>query len=204
MSIVYILTNECMPNTIKIGSTNNLERRIKELDNTSVALPFQCYYAVKVSDASVIEKKIHQGLDECRVRQNREFFNSTPEQAKSILEIAELMGGKNVTPTYDIVATPQDQEALDKIRKSRRRFNFGIIGLDEGTVLEFKKDKMITCTVANGTRVNFRDKLMSLSRSADIVLKEMGYDWVAVQGSAFWCYNGKPVYNLLLETEYND
>lgn len=41
MPIVYILTNQSMPETIKIGITDNLERRIKELDNTSVALPFE-------------------------------------------------------------------------------------------------------------------------------------------------------------------
>jgi len=30
MPIVYILTNQSMPETIKIGITDNLERRIKE------------------------------------------------------------------------------------------------------------------------------------------------------------------------------
>ena len=97
MRIVYILTNESMPDMIKIGITDNLERRMKELDNTSTPLPFECYYAVEVQDAKVIEKKIHEGLDDKRVRQNREFFNTSPEQAKAILEIAEVMGGKNVT-----------------------------------------------------------------------------------------------------------
>ena len=57
MPIVYILTNQSMPDTIKIGITDNLERRVRELDNTSVALPFECYYAVEVKDASKIEKK---------------------------------------------------------------------------------------------------------------------------------------------------
>ena len=57
MAIVYILTNECMPDTIKIGITENLEQRIRQLDNSSVALPFECYYAVEVEDASIIEKK---------------------------------------------------------------------------------------------------------------------------------------------------
>ncbi|MBT5065978.1 MAG: GIY-YIG nuclease family protein, partial [Proteobacteria bacterium] len=32
MKTVYILVNESMPDIIKIGKTENLERRIKELD----------------------------------------------------------------------------------------------------------------------------------------------------------------------------
>ena len=117
MAIVYILTNESMPDTIKVGITDNLDRRVRELDNTSTPLPFECYYAVEVENASAIEKKIHEGLDDKRIRQNREFFNATPEQAKAILEIAEVMGGKNVTPKEDIVETPQDKQALDTARK---------------------------------------------------------------------------------------
>ena len=124
MPIVYILINQSMPDTIKIGITDNLERRIRELDNTSTPLPFECYYAVEVKDASKIEKKIHEGLDDKRIRQNREFFNASPEQAKSILEIAEVMGSKNVTPKNYIVETPQEKEALDRSRKVRKRINF--------------------------------------------------------------------------------
>ena len=121
MPIIYILTNQSMPDTIKIGITDNLERRMRELDNTSTPLPFECYYAVEVQDAKVIEKKIHEGLDDKRVRQSREFFNISPEQAKAILEIAEAMGGKNVTPKEDVVETPQDKQALDNARKRRGR-----------------------------------------------------------------------------------
>jgi hypothetical protein len=97
-----------MPDTIKIGITDNLERRIKDLDNTSAPLPFECFYAVEVDDASKIEKLLHEGFDDKRIRQNREFFSATPEQAKSMLKIVETMGGKDVTPTEDIVETPQD------------------------------------------------------------------------------------------------
>lgn len=79
MLIVYILTNQAMPDTLKIGITKNLEDRMRNIDNTSVPLPFECFYAVEVENASAIEKAIHEGLDDCRVRQNREFFNTTPE-----------------------------------------------------------------------------------------------------------------------------
>ena len=196
MPIVYILINQSMPDTIKIGITDNLERRIKELDNTSTPLPFECYYAVEVKDASKIEKKIHEGLDDKRIRQSREFFNASPEQAKSILEIAEVMGGKNVTPKNDIVETPQDKEALDRSRKVRKRFNFAMINIPPKTILEFAKDKTITCEVFDETQIKFRDKITSLSDSAFIILTEMGYDWTAVQGPRWWLYNGKSLSDL--------
>ncbi|MGB2288212.1 MAG: GIY-YIG nuclease family protein [Candidatus Puniceispirillaceae bacterium] len=201
MPIVYILTNECMPDTIKIGVTDVLEQRVKQLDNSSVALPFQCYYAVEVDNASVIEKKLHEGLDDCRIRQNREFFNTTPEQAKSLLGIVEVMGGKNVTPTIDIVESPQDHEALKRARKNRERFNFQILGIDVGTSLEFRKDVKITCEVVDDTQVRFRDEVMSLSKSADIVLREMGYEWTPVRGTIWWCLNGETLHELRVRLE---
>tara|TARA_B100001964_G_C14056231_1_gene519313 strand:+ start:63 stop:590 length:528 start_codon:yes stop_codon:yes gene_type:complete len=112
--IVYILTNQSMPDTIKIGITDNLERRIRELDNTSTPLPFECYYAVEVENASDIEKKIHDGLDDKRVRNNREFFNTTPEQAKSILEIAEVMGGKNDSTKKRVIDVWEQFKGISK------------------------------------------------------------------------------------------
>ena len=63
MPIVYNLTNESMPDTIKIGITDNLERRIKE-----------CYYAVEVENANAIEKKIHTGLDDKRINRTENFL----------------------------------------------------------------------------------------------------------------------------------
>ena len=200
--IVYILTNESMPDTIKIGITDNLNRRIRELDNTSTPLPFECYYAVEVENAALIKKKIHQGLDDKRVRQNREFFNATPEQAKSILEIAETLGGKNVTPTEDILETPQDKQALDKAKDRKSRFDyFGIFEIKPGEILTFYKDKTITCEVYDDRQVKFRDKITTLSRSALIVLNEMGYDTQAVQGAYCWCYKGKSLLDLKNDRE---
>ena len=190
-----------MPDTIKIGITDDLESRMKQLDNTSTPLPFECYYAVEVEDARAIEKKIHEGLDDKRIRQNREFFNATAEQAKAILEIAEVMGGKNVTPTEDIVETPQDKQALDTARKIRKSFNFGMINLKPGTILQFVKDNTITWEVYDDTKVKFRDKITSLSNAADIIMKEMGYDWASVQGPVWWSYNGKSLSELRREYE---
>ena len=201
MPIVYILTNQSMPDTIKIGITDNLERRIKDLDNTSAPLPFECFYAVEVEDASKIEKLLHEGFDDKRIRQNREFFSATPEQAKSMLKIVETMGGKDVTPTEDIVETPQDQQALNRARSFRTRFNFQMIDIQPGTILKFRKDETITCEVFDDTKVKFREEITSLSNAADIILREMGYDWSAVQGPRWWMFEGKNLRDIRREAE---
>ena len=203
MKIVYILINQSMPDLIKVGITEDLERRMKELDKTGIPLPFECFYAVEIDEslAPKIEKKIHEGFDDKRVRQNREFFSATPEQAKSILEIAEIMGGKDVTPKEDIVETPQDRQALENAKKQRSRFNFQMIDLQPGTILKFRKDETITCEVHDDTKIKFRDKITSLSNAAEIILKEMGYDWSAYQGPRWWMYEGKNLRDIRRESE---
>ena len=203
MKIVYILINESMPDLIKVGITDDLERRMKELDKTGTPLPFECFYAVEIDEsvAPKIEKKIHEGFDDKRIRHNREVFSATPEQAKSILEIAEIMGGKDVTPKEDIVETPQDKQALENAKKQRSKFNFQMIDLQPGTILKFRKDETITCEVHDDTKIKFRDKITSLSNAAEIILKEMGYDWSAYQGPRWWMYEGKNLRDIRRESE---
>ena len=192
-----------MPDMVKIGITDNVERRVKELSgSTGVPLPFECYYAVKVSeDAKKLEKKIHEGFDKQRVRREREFFYTSPENAKSILEILEIMGGENVTPKDDIVESQEEKQALDEARKLRTRFNFSMLDIKPGEILKFKKDNSIVCEVHDETQVKFRDKVTSLSNSADIILKEMGYEWLSVQGPRWWVYEGKTLSELRNERE---
>ena len=202
-NIVYIFINQSMPDIVKIGITDNVERRVKESSgSTGVPLPFECYYAVKVSeDAKKLEKKIHEGFDKQRVRREREFFYTSPENAKSILEILEIMGGENVTPKDDIVESQEEKQALDEARKLRTRFNFSMLDIKPGEILKFKKDNSIVCEVHDETQVKFRDKVTSLSNSADIILKEMGYEWLSVQGPRWWVYEGKTLSELRNERE---
>ena len=202
-NIVYIFINQSMPDMVKIGITDNVERRVKELSGSSgVPLPFECYYAVKVSeDAKKLEKKIHEGFDKQRVRREREFFYTSPENAKSILELLEIMGGENVTPKDDIVESQEEKQALDEARKLRTRFNFSMLDIKPGEILKFKKDNSIVCEVHDETQVKFRDKVTSLSNSADIILKEMGYEWLSVQGPRWWVYEGKTLSELRNERE---
>lgn len=72
--IVYILTNESMPDFVKIGFTHgDVEERIKQLDRTGVPLPFEIYYAANVEHAEKEEKWLHSIFADRRARDSREF-----------------------------------------------------------------------------------------------------------------------------------
>ena len=191
-----------MPDTIKIGFTDNLSRRLRELDNTSTPLPFECFYALDVEDARGIEDLLHEAFDDKRVRQNREFFNCTPEQAKSALKIAEKMGGRDVTPKEVVVETEQDRQALDNAKKKKGRVDyFGILGIDIGETLTFSKDQSLTCVVKENGQVLFREELTTLSGSALTIVSEMGYNWQQVRGAGYWCYKGTTLLDLYQQSQ---
>ena len=194
MAIVYILTNQSMPGLIKIGITERkVEDRMRELYSSSaVPLPFECYFALEVKDAKLVEKKIHHGFDDYRINENREFFEIDPDKAKSILSLVE---GTEVTPKTDVVDSATDQQALDK-QRNKQRFNFASVGISAGEILEFKKDKTITAKVLDDDKIEFEGQSMSLSPAALIVIHRMGYEWTKIAGPQFWCYKGKTLYEL--------
>ena len=68
MATVHILTNESMSDIVKISITDNLSRRLWELDNTSTPPPFECFYAVEANDARAIENLLYKAFDDKRVR----------------------------------------------------------------------------------------------------------------------------------------
>ena len=194
MATVYILTNQSMPGLIKIGITERkVEERMRELYSSSaVPLPFECYFALEVKDAKLVEKKIHHGFDDYRINENREFFEIDPDKAKSILS---LVDGVEVTPKTDVVDNATDQQALDK-QRNKQRFNFASVGISPGEILEFKKDKTITAKVLDDDKIEFEGNPMSLSPAALIVIHRMGYEWTKIAGPQFWCYKGKTLYEL--------
>ena len=193
MKTVYILIKEAMPGIIKIGWTDKkVEERMKELDKTSTPVPFTCYFAKRVEDPTFVESKLHEAFDEFRIRDNREFFRMSPDQAKAALEIAT---GTDVTPKDDVVESESDRVALNKER-NRNRFNFDEAGIEPGEILEFKKDPSIKAKVLDNGQIDFRGTRTSLSQSALIIVQEMGYKWNKIAGPQFWMYKGKTLYEI--------
>jgi hypothetical protein len=193
--IIYVLTNAAMPGLIKIGRTSgdDVADRIKQLDTTSVPLPFECFYAAEVKDVAAVERAIHRAFDDHRIRKGREFFKLSPDKPKAIIELLCI---KEVTPGVELFTEADDEEALEQAKKRRAVFNFATVGIKPGTVLQSVFDETITCTVKGNRWVEFRGKEESLSSSALEIAHEKGHPWAAVAGPDYWKFEGKTLSEL--------
>jgi len=193
-----------MPDLVKIGHTNrDIEQRIKELDNTSTPLPFQCFYAAEVRDAKIVETKLHRIFSDKIIRTNREFFRIDPNQVKEAIQLAEI---KEVTPTQEIVNDAMDIIAVEKynvIEERRNNITFKELGIPMNSVLYFTKDSSINCTVIkeNPSRVMFEGEECSLNGSALKPLNDIGYNWSSARGGDFWKYEDETLTSIRLRME---
>lgn len=192
MEIVYVLRNPEMPGLVKIGMTKGtIEARMRALDKTNVPVPFECVAAWKVEDAKKAETAIHKAFDDRRVRKSREFFRVPVEQPIAILA---GFGIQDVTPRDDVVGKTDpdgDRAALERSRSRRENFQFKMVGIAPGLVLESIWDKDKTCVVRDDKKVEFMGDEMSLSAAAARVLDIMGKTWRSVSGPESWKHNGR-------------
>lgn len=188
--IVYILTNEAMPGYVKIGLTqqNDVGERVRQLDNTSLPMPFECYFAAHVPDCRKVERTLHFVFGERRARRNREFFTIEPDLAKAIIELVAIDQVKLSDAEQAIDKT--ERREIEQERKRREVRTFTSMNIPLGSTLTFVKDETITCTVSAARKVQFRGEEMSPSAAALIVIQEMGYDWPAISGMGYWAYQG--------------
>lgn len=202
--IVYVLVNEAFDSYVKIGKTINLEQRLKQLDNTSVPLPFRCVFAVEVPDMDKIEKLAHSAFADHRVRTNREFFEIDQQRVISALQ---MTGGKEVTPKSDIAADEDGLKALENRKPKRRVWTLFDAALKVGDVLTFTRDEDVTATVIDERKIEFRGNATSVSGAALTLLHELGYTWKTVNGWGYWLYDGETIgerLNRLLEEREGD
>jgi len=197
--IVYILTNEAMPNLVKIGKTtrSDVKTRMNELYSSGVPFQFECAYAVEVDDCSTVEKALHIAFDPNRVNQKREFFSIDPEQAIAILK---LLSKKDVTPLVndDLNANVSaiELEAVKQAKKKRPNINYTEMGLEKGTVLTFANDSSVEVVIVSDKKVLYNEEEVSLTRVTKELL-ELDY---AVQPTKYWLVNGKNLRDIWQET----
>ena len=189
--IVYCLENLAMPGLVKIGHTDDIARRLSELDNTSIPVPFVCVMAVEVDDATETERLIHDVFSDRRVRPRREFFEVNPERVVAALSLTR---GRDVTPASDVVEDEEVQVALDKTRRRSENFNFEMVAIATGAELRFHyrgisndDGEPYIATVVSRNRIEFNGQVTSLSGAATSIMREHDITW-SPQGPRYWYY----------------
>jgi hypothetical protein len=166
--IVYILTNQSMPEYIKIGFTHgDVHDRIKQLDRTGTPLPFEVYYAATVENAEKEEKWLHSIFADRRARDSREFFKMNPEYATLALKRVEIK-----ETTIDSGLTPEQEKEVDDVKERRSRFHFAQYGIPVGSKLTYTRDSNIVAEVVEDDKIKIGDKVNSLSTFA---MELLGY-----------------------------
>ncbi len=188
--IIYILTNESMPDLIKIGMTDDrLENRVKELSRqTAVPLPFEIYYACEVDNMEEVEKSLHDAFSDSRINPKKEFFRINPERVISILK---LLAKKDITPKDDEFEEVEEKRAVEVAKERRSRFNFNLANIKIGSIIEYYYDTNIKAEVINDREIKLGEKIGSLNQITLDLLKKSGRVWKSVQGPAFWLFEGE-------------
>lgn len=95
MYYVYVLSNPSYPQELKIGYTKkHPEVRAKQISRgTGVLYPFKVEWAFNCHNGEFLEREVHKHLAQHRVRNDREFFQVSLEEAKRVIT---LLGEKYI------------------------------------------------------------------------------------------------------------
>jgi hypothetical protein len=195
---IYVLVNEAMPGLVKIGRTNDLDGRLRELYKTGVPVPFMCHYAVAVPNTAAavgIENTLHTLFAENRVNPRREFFRVSPERVVIALSLGNYEAVNRSLSDLeqpDSVIEKADVDAAVREETRRERIRFSKIGIPNGSELRFTRDNSIICTTLDDIKVLYDGKETSLSAAArDILQAKFNSQGSAFSGSQYWMYEGE-------------
>lgn len=208
LGFVYILTNPSFKEDwVKIGkSSRPVDIRSKELDNTAVPLPFEIYATLKTVKYNEVEKLVHKTIDrltDLRIRQNREFFNVSPEVALSILkDIATTLDDAEIFEANKPINTSDGDDNDNNVHVERRgRFKFSLAKIPIGSELTFIPTG-IKVKVASDDTIEYRDRIYKLSPFVGTFMPEdRRNNSGAYQGAKFFNYKGKVLDDLRKELE---
>lgn len=195
--IVYCLENSEMPDLVKIGQTADIEKRLRQLDNTSVPVPFTCVLALEVEGAQDVERLLHDTFSDHRVRKSREFFRVSPQR---VVAAMRLTRGRDVTPKSDVVEDEESGRALNDSRKrrSREKFNFEMVDITPGTVLHFRPSADAddgasewTATVHSRKRIIFDGAETSLTAATNEIRSRLGQSLLWGSAAHYWYLDGE-------------
>ena len=196
--IVYVLENPAMPGYVKLGRTENLTQRMQGLFDTSVPVPFTCYYAARVADPARVERTLFEAFGDKRSHPRREFFTVDPHRAAAVIRLVELQDVTN-QGQIDTSTGHEDTASVNRATARAERLNFEMLDIPVDAILESVKGPEITCKVVNQkpARVEYESEVMSLSAAAQ---KVMNSNW-GLQGSQYWMHGGRTLQEIREQSE---
>ncbi|MBQ8028776.1 MAG: GIY-YIG nuclease family protein [Clostridia bacterium] len=198
--VIYILKNPSFPDYIKIGYADNIENRLKQLNN-SECTPFAFrIYATYEVDSRLSDLKIHSIIDKLNPdlrsidnfngkKRVREFYAMSAEDAYSIFEaIAEIHNCtdklKKWSPNSIEIKAEEVAEQVQLEKKARHsNWTFDDWQIPNGSELEYVKDTAVKCVVVNRRKVEYNGEILYMTQLArEITGKKQivhGPGWVA-------------------------
>ena len=192
---IYIMTNPCLQNMVKIGYATDVEQRRKQLSTTALPYDYEVY-ATYETTGKLEDKKLHKLIDslnpDLRVTKTREFFVMSPEEAYELLEaIAMISGSQDKLKRTKMV----NQSSTQKTKKPA--LNFAKCGIPVGAELIYIHDDSVKAIVESERKVIYNNEITSLSA---IVKSIKGVKSIA--GPSFFTYKGKLITEIAEETQW--
>lgn len=213
--VIYILTNPAFPDYVKIGYADNINSRLKQL-NQSECIPFAFrVYATYEVSSRLSDKKVHSIIDKLNPnlrsidnfngqRRVREFYAMKPEEAYSIFEaIAEINGCtdklKLVQPSESEIE--DENVAAEIVRTRSAPFAFSMCEIPIGAKLDFWLSAWqptdYVCTVADDRHVEYEGEKYTLTGLA----KKLSNTNRSINGVTYYKYNGRWLNDIRREHE---
>ncbi len=178
--VVYVLTNPSMPDLAKIGTTSDIETRMRDLYKaTGVPERFECVLAVRVENAAAIEKALHAAFEDKRRNPSREFFDIAPEQATAILEAIKL---EDVTPAAD-----GEGNVGSRPHARRGPFTFAAHDIPKGAEIRYTGGEAIAVVAGPRTEVSYEGRECLLTP----LTKELKGTDKQITTTYYWKYRGR-------------
>lgn len=196
---IYIMTNPCLKDMVKIGYATNVEERRKQLSTTALPYEYEIYATYETS-GKLEDKKLHKLIDnlnpDLRVSKNREFFVMSAEEAYDLLEaIATISGSQDKLKREKILTNKMNAES----RKKKPAVNFAKCNIPIGAELVFIEDPTVKVTVESDRKVSYNDEITSLSAVAGRIKGVK-----AIAGPSYFTYKGKLVCDIAKETQWKE
>lgn len=216
--VIYILTNPSFPQYVKIGYADNVESRLKQLNNSEcIPFAFRVYATYEVEER-LTDLKLHSLIDQLNPtlrsietvngkKRVREFYAMSPEQAYSILETIAVLGGRRERlKLWDLseedikdieIAQEIDEEHTERLSP----FAFSKCNISVGEKITFvcrnNSFSGTECTVLDDKNIEYNGKKYSLSALATQFTNSKH----GVAGPMYFKYNGEWLYKIRAKLE---